>query len=82
MDLNTIHCFICSINFKTNRTFTLVSLGTARLWFCNRHIPPKQSLQGLTDRDALAKLVNQKNQFNQPQLFPGGFGSRQFRTET
>ena len=63
MNLNTIKCFICSTDFKTNRTFTLVSLGTERLWFCNRHIPQKIPLQHLSDDDVLSKLVNQKKQF-------------------
>lgn len=63
MNLNTIKCFICSTDFKTNRTFTLVSLGTERLWFCNRHIPQKTLLQHLSDDDVLSKLVNQKKQF-------------------
>ena len=70
MNLDAIKCFICSSTFKTNQTFTLVSLGKERLWFCNCHIPDKKALQHLSDADALSKLVNQKEQFIRPQVFP------------
>ena len=72
MNLDAIKCFICSSNFKTNRTFTLVSLGKERLWFCNRHIPTKKALQNLSNADALSELVNQRDQFIHPKLFSGG----------
>ena len=65
MNFETIKCFICSTDFKTNRTFTLVSLGKERLWFCNRHI-----LQHLSDADALSKLGQQKAHFHSRQRAP------------
>ncbi len=57
MNFETIKCFICSTDFKTNRTFTLVSLGKERLWFCNRHIPKKKTLQHLSDAEALGDVI-------------------------
>ena len=70
MNFETIKCFICSTDFKTNRTFTLVSLGKERLWFCNRHIPKKKTLQHLSDADALSKLGQQKAHFHSRQRAP------------
>jgi len=70
MNLDTIKCFICSTGFESNRTFTLVSLGPERLWFCNRHILQKRALQHLSDDAALSRLLNHQAHFNRPRVFP------------
>lgn len=68
--MGAIKCFICLSNFKTNQTFTLVSLGKEKLWFCNNHIPKKKALQNLSDVEALSKLVKKKEHFSRPKVFP------------
>ena len=62
-------CFICSSDFRINRTFTLVILGKEKFWFCNSHIPKKKTLQHLSDAEVLSKLVKQKERFRRPKVF-------------